>query len=72
MGQEISSTYSYRSRNDALEKMFNQLDDLGIPICYSKNREQHFVMEKSKKRRYIRIKQRTDFFENRYFECYIE
>ena len=70
MGQ-VKSTYSYRSKKDALEKMFDQLDYYDIPLCYSDSKR-YFVFEKPKTRRYIYIHIRTDLWGNKYYECCLE
>jgi hypothetical protein len=70
-----NSTLSYQSKEDALNKMFDQLDDLDITIYYSANKHTHFIVENvnsKNMRRYLRTRPKVDFFGYQYYECYIE
>lgn len=66
----INTTYSYKSKIEALEKMLSQLDNAGISHHYSEKYGRFYVNEKDKQR-FIVIDQRTDIFGKIYFECYL-
>ena len=68
----ISSTYSYESKNDAIKKMLDVLDDKDIRIYYSGDKYLYFIVEYPKIKRYLRVRKKKDYFGCEYYECYID
>lgn len=66
----IGATQSTASAQDALSQMLGRLDDLGIPICYSRPRQQYFYVEKPALRRWIVVRETGDCF-GAYWECVV-
>lgn len=69
MGQ-VKSTYSYQSKQDAFDRMRNQLEYYDIPLCYSKLKKQYFIFERPEKRRYIYCHLCSDCWETNIMNVY--
>lgn len=66
----IQSTYSYKSQAHARLRMFEQLEYYDIPVYSYDN--SYYVIEKPAIKTVLRLRIKTDFWGNLYYECFLE